>query len=303
MALRIRIIIAVVLLAGIVSGIIFYSAASPGKDADHNLAGSPGVSSRSTESGVVLSELARSKVAITSQDQLATELTRASRRSLTPHVDANSSDINDALKHVSELLWYRFYRQDSEGYRSWRMSHGYEPPSADRSAAMNMRADAGLHANDASPVDWYSTIWSRRVAGSRQPVGLSDAENASVVVTGILKEPVPIDPALAHVRPFPHLLSKGTTDKVTFELSKQRVGSGWPFWLPPQHVLERISRPGTQIVEVRVVPIFADNDGDTAAALSLVLARDATTGSWWIVQFFAFDLSAPGTAYINAHLL
>ncbi len=66
-------------------------------------------------------------------------------------------------------------------------------------------------------------------------------------------------------------------DDVTSGLASQQSGNGWPFWLPPQTVLARIVKSGTQIIEVRVIPVFAKNADVSVAALTLILARDPST--------------------------
>ena len=68
-------------------------------------------------------------------------------------------------------------------------------------------------------------------------------------------------------------------------------------------MLARIAKPGTQIIEVRVIPVFAKNADVSAAALTLILARDPSTDTWWIVQFYILDVYALRTVKLNRHLI
>ncbi len=257
-------------------------------------------------SGELLSELARSHVAIASPDDLTKFLGEAQRQSLSPDIKADSATVDRALEHVSQAVWNGFFQADAETYRAWRLSKGYEAPSEDRAANLRLRSDAGLKPDAPSPPDWFAAITAHRASSFRPPIGFSDVRYATLVVVGTLQETIPVDPELGHVRPFSLLPGSGITDEVTTGFGAQQIGSGWPFWYPPQHVLERISKPGTQIVEVRMVPVFTKSGkgGDaSAAALSFVLARDPKTDTWWIVQYYVYDVFAPSTGNLNGHLL
>lgn len=258
-------------------------------------------------SGELLSELARSHVAIASPDDLAKFLGEAQRQSMSPEIKADGASVDRALEHVSQAVWNAFFQADAEAYRAWRLSNGYEGPSEDRAANMLLRRQAGLKPDAPSPQDWFAAITAHRGSSFEPPTGFSDVRYATLVVVGTLREPIPVDPELGHVRPFLSLLRDGISDEVTSGLAPQQSGSGWPFWFPPQHVLERISKPGTRLIEVRIVPVVSKSGkagGDvSAAALSFVLARDPKTDTWWIVQFYVYDVFAPSTGNLNGHLL
>lgn len=298
-------VLCVVITAGVLTGISFCGAVnrqSSSQGTDRAGARSSTADSERLESGAVLSELATSYTSITSVDDL-TLLLEASIRTNSVVGAPELEHVDGALEHVSQMLWARFYQSDAEVYRAWRISNAYETPSTDRLANLRLYRHAGLKADDPPPTDWFTAIWSHSVASSKRPDALSSVAFATSVVSGVLTSKIPIDPTLGHVRPFPHLLPTKSTDDVTSGLAAQQLGSGWPFWLPPVRVLDRISRPGTHIVEVRVVPVFTSGEQASAAAISFVLARDPTTERWWIVQFYVFDVFAPSTAHINGHLL
>ena len=135
-------------LSGLLASISFFRAArsdevegvqSNDADADQ----SSTLQSDKLVSGVLLSQLARSKLAITSPEDLSRFLTKAPRRSVSPSVDTEAHAVDRALEHVSQLLWYRFFQDDPEVYHSRRVSKGYEPPSADRAANRNFRVTQG----------------------------------------------------------------------------------------------------------------------------------------------------------------
>ncbi len=315
MTKRTRSIILVVVLGSILLGIlatiaIYRGAAGGGTSGERtseSVSETAGEKAKPRASGELLSELARSHVAIASHDDLAKFLAGAQRQSLSRDIEADSATVDRALEHVSQAMWNGFFQADAETYRAWRLSKGYEGPSEDRAANMMLRRDAGLKPDASSPPDWFAAITAHRASSFRPPIGFSDVRYATLVVVGTLQETIPVDPELGHVRPFSLLPGSGIADDVTTGLAAQQIGSGWPFWFPPQHVLERISKPGTQIVEVRMVPVFTKSGkegGDaSAAALSFVLARDPKTDTWWIVQYYVYDVFAPSTGNLNGHLL
>lgn len=293
------IVILATVLAGAVATVVLFRSATPAQS------NGPSAHSNDTARSSVLSGLAQTSVTVATQGDILDHLREtvvSARIEGTSASDFDTAQIDNALVHASEAIWRRFYQSDPEVYREWRVRARYQTPSDERAVAAGLRFDAGLKASDPAPDDWFIAIWSKWISSVPRPSGLSGVPGATQILAGTLHEALPVDPLLGHTRAFPSLVQQQSTNEVSRALATGQLGAGWPFWLPPSDVLARLARPGTKLVEVRFIPVFVE-PSRSVGAMSLMLARDELTGSWWIVQFWIYDLETSVKAGLNGHLL
>jgi hypothetical protein len=306
---RRTVIIAVVtIVAAIVAAVVFigpYRAAStpPGSGA----AGGDDAPS-------ILPKLAARGTPITSSATLKEHMRAAERvrvpasapAGVAPAASLTDVDIAAALDHLADALWYRLFQSDFAAYENWRTGHGYRQPSAQRvardpSLRASLRGQARLAPEYPDPDNWCAAIWSASGASLPRPDAVSSVQYATQVFTGTLPQRVEIDPILGNTRAFPSLIQLSPqADSITATFADTIIGQGWPIWAPPRDVLARVSTPGTALVEVRVTPIFTDGS-PRAGSISVLMAHDRATKSWWIVQFWMYDVDASNESGFGAY--
>ncbi|MBY0307414.1 MAG: hypothetical protein K2Q09_01605 [Phycisphaerales bacterium] len=234
----------------------------------------------------------------------AAELTRAIesglRVNLEPDVPVSEQDVAAAVKHVAQSVWLQFQGQGAEAYLAWKSAYGYVPTgqarvNADPMWHASVRDTLQLGKDAPDPQDWAGAFWSA-TERSRAPFrGVSTVEGANCVLVGRLRTSIPFDPVTGFRGAFPALLPSARVESLTFgEIQRARNGQGWPFFLAPPGVGERIGRAGTPLVEVVCSCVFPFNGVLAGDTLGTVVAQDGATRKWWIVQFRVYNVTPEG---------